>query len=176
MAKLYIANTSKQHHQFCYRLGEEKNYRTEEIPVGHQVLIGGGRLSHEQIAYILAQHEDKNLRDSTQISKIHEYVGLCYRLERPVDNDRVMLMFEQNDKYLNEGAADRREAVSAAVANRLEQRSHQIGAPLNRTEVEVREDTKGATSRIDEGFEVVREGVQRRHTGSRRNRKSRASL
>lgn len=186
MTKLYIANTSKQHVDFCYRLPDERerarlgkvkkdepapliklepNYRVEKIPVGSQVLIGGGRLTAEQVAIILDQHADKKLVDATKISRLQEYAGLCYRLDSPVDLEKVHIIFEQNDKHLNESAEDRREAVSAAVATRLEQRSHEIGAPLNRTEVEMVEDSRAPT--FATGFEVVHNNDRPSRHGNR---------
>lgn len=190
-SKLYIANTSKQHVDFTYRLRDEKkidqtktptnregdlilekNYRTEKILVGVQILVGGGKLSEKQIACIIDQYADKGLRDSTQISRLQEYSGLCYRLDRPVELEKVHLFFEQNDRHLNERAEDRREETAAAFAQGMQNRAHELHVPLARTEMEIVEDTKGgATSRVANGFEMVTEGHAPRRGNGRSGRR-----
>jgi len=193
--KLYVANTSKQHHEFCYRLIDEratklanqdkprnaegeivlqKHLRSETIQVGTQVLIGGGKLSEKNIAEILRQYEDKGLRDSTQISRLNEYVGLCYRLDRPVEIDNIQVIFEMNDQRLNERGQELRENTAAAIAQRMQDRSHELGVNLARTELETVEDTKG-TPRIAEGYEITTEGHGNRRSGRRTRRANRAN-
>lgn len=191
--KLYIANTSKQHVDFTYRLRDEKaiaktqsptnregelilekNYRTEKIPVGSQILVGGGKLNEKQVACIIEQYADKGLRDSTGISRLQEYSGLCYRFDRPVDLEKVFLFFEQNDKHMNQRADDRREETAAAFAQGMQNRAHEMRVPLARTEMETVEDTKGGgVPRVANGFEIVTEGhtPRRGETRSRRNKR-----
>lgn len=174
MAKLFIANTSKQIYDFCYRLPEEKNFRTEKIQIGQQALIGGGKFSPDQIAHIINQQADGVLTDANTISRLNLRAGLCYRLEKSVDMERIMALFEHNDKHMNSDAEGRREANAEAISKLMEDRSHELGVPLNRSEVEIVEETpkNGGTPRIATGLEVVRDGKRPNHTGRQRRGRS----
>jgi hypothetical protein len=192
MAKLYVANTSKQIVDFCYRIRDEKeyrrrgltaegeiilekNYRTEKIGVGQQILVGGGRLSEKDIACVIDQYADKGLVDSTKISRMQDFAGLCYRLDLPVAWERLHVVFESNDDKLNDRAAVQRETSSAAIAKKLAEDAQDFGAELKRSEVEMKEDSREATGKFAEGFETVGDGVKPRHSSERRSVRARSN-
>lgn len=166
MAILYVANTSKQHHHFYYRLPEEPTARYEEIRIGTQARIGGEDLSLEIINRIIKQHEPYGLKAESDLGRTRGYVGLCYSIDKPVKMDSLLGAFESNDKALNERAEDLREETAVAVANGIQSTLEASGGTMNRAEVETVEDTRGTPS-VATGYETTREGVEPRHTGGR---------
>ncbi len=168
MASLYVANTSKQHNHFYYRLPEDPVARYEEIRIGTQARIGGD-LSHEVIQRIIKQHEVYGLRPESELKNAKGYVGLCYSVDKPVKMESLLGTFESNDVAMNERAEDRREETSAAIASGIQSTLEASGGTMNRAEVEVVEDTRG-TPKVASGYETTREGVEPRHAGNRPSR------
>jgi hypothetical protein len=169
MAALYIANTTKQHVHFYYRLPEEPTPRFDEIRVGAQARIGGD-LSHEVIQRIIKQHEPYGLRAEAELPRAKGFVGLCYSIDKPVKLDSLYGTFESNDTALNERAEERREESAAAIAEGIQSTLQASGGAVSRSEVEVVEDTRG-TPAVASGYEVVSEGTEPRH-GGKQSRKT----
>jgi hypothetical protein len=165
MPKLFVANTSKQHHDFAYRLAEDKNIRIETIRIGSQVCVGGDSLTHEMIAKIIEQHAPYGLRDAKTLSGVKDFVGLCYSIDKPVPMDNMLVLFEKNDVVLNDRAADRREDIAASIAHNTQAQMEGADVTLQRTEVEIEEQTKDGAPKVNEGFEVTGDGVTPRHPG-----------
>lgn len=170
MASLFIANTSKQHHDFAYRLPEEQNIRYETIRAGSQARIGGD-LQRETIDRIIKQHTAYGLKDVSDLPRNSAFVGLCFSIDKPVSFDTIMETFEQNDTAMNERAEDRREDVAAAISSEMQATLNANGASVQRTEVETVEDTKG-TPAVASGYETVADGVEPKR-GSKLSLKSR---
>jgi hypothetical protein len=170
MASLFIANTSKQHHHFYYRLPEDPVARFEEIRVGTQARIGGD-LTHEAIQRIIKQHENYGLRAESELKNAKGYVGLCYSIDKPVKLDSLYSTFENNDVALNDRAEDRREDSAAAIASAITDTMASAGGAVHRTEVEVVEETRGGTPKVASGYEVTAEGTEPRH-GAKSSRRS----
>lgn len=161
MAKLFIANTTKQHHDFAYRIAEERQARQETIRAGTQMAIGG-ELTHDVIVSIIQQHEAYGLRDATTISRMRDFVGLCYSIDKPVPLDNMLYTFEKNDETLNDRAANRREQAAAAIAQNIQSSAAELGVRVPRTEVETVEETRGQPN-VDNRFEILEQGVNSRH-------------
>lgn len=173
MATLYIANTSKQHHQFMYRLPEQQIPRSDIIRIGAQMRIGD--LSREQIDHIIKQHQRYGLKSVDELQRNRDYIGLLYSIDKPVplNNERVLGdTFAHNDEVLNDKAKDRREEAAVAVAENIQNTMQHHGVEVPRAEVEVVEDTRG-TPKVADGYEVVREGTRPRHEGRRSGRAER---
>lgn len=157
--KLYIANSTKQHHYFHYN-HPGKGRRHPLIKAGSQVLIGDD-LSADQIALIVNQYEIYGIRNVAEMSRLHGFVGFSYSIDKPVPVDAMLSLYEINDSALNERARERRTeeaaAVSDAVADSLA-RQGGVDRELMRPEhleIQNREDTDGKPS-ISEGVEVGR--------------------
>lgn len=174
MSVLYIANTSKQHHQFMYRLSAQQFPRPVDIRIGQQVRL---ELSREDIDKILHQHRRYGLRSVKELALNRDYVGLCYNIDAPVplDNERLIFeTFDHNDTVLNARADDRREEAAVAIASDITNVMQAHGVTVPRAEVEMIEETRGRPS-VATGYEVTAEGVPSRHKGqvsSRANKKN----
>lgn len=166
MASLYIANTSKQHHDFAYRLPEEISVRRQMIPVGGQIRVGGD-MSLELIERIIKQHQPYGLKAVSDLTRNRDYVGLCYSIDKPVqlNSDRVMSdTFEKNDSVLDARAEDRREEAAVAIADQIQGTMRDHGVAVPRAEVEIVEETRG-TPKIASGYEVMNGAAGSRHNG-----------
>jgi hypothetical protein len=171
MSDLYIANTSKQNHLFCYRLPENPSFRTQEIPPGGQVRLPGD-LSTDEVRRIIDHHKQYGLVDSRELSRADGFVGICYSLGAPVNIDAILGTFERNDGELNDRAQERRDETAAAIASSMSER---LGVRVARAEVEQVEsgtvtgpvrDTSSPQFAV--GSEVVADNVAPRHPGKQR--------
>ncbi len=168
MPKLYIANTSKQHHLLLVRLPEESKVISQDIRAGQQVVVGNRNLTQADVDYVVSKQTRYGLKPVAELHRNHAFVGLLYSVDKPVQLDHIYSTFEQNDDALNEKASTRREHEAASIASRIQETMASMGVDVPRAEVTVVEDTRGQSPRIAEGFEVVAEGVTPRHGGKRR--------
>lgn len=167
MPRLFVANLSKQYHEFHYSRLEKKN-TVITIPVGQQRQIGGD-LSPEDVALIVGHHARYGLVSVNEIKNRREFTGLCYRIGDPVAIETFYESYEKNDEALDERSADIRQEAATAMANQIEET---LRTPIHRTEVEMVEQTPG-TPKIAEGIEVVAEGTTPRHEPQRGNARRR---
>lgn len=168
--QLFVANTTKQHHDFTYRLPEDKNTRMETIKAGTQLAVGGD-LPSNIVAEIIKQHAPYGLRDANELSRLDDYVGLCYNIGKPVPLENMLFLFDSNDKQLDSRAVERRETEAVAIAQTVETMGRETGTPVRRTEIETQESTVGgAEPKLNSGIEVPREGVPPRHLDTDRVR------
>jgi len=75
---------------------------------------------------------------------------------------------------LDETAEERREDAAAAIAAQNQSRVGDAGVRVARTEVEMSEATSGNPT-INNGFEILAEGVEPRHGGRQGRRAKRAN-
>lgn len=161
MPILYIGNTTKQHHEFLYRLPGEAGVKTQRIESGGQARIYNPA-PMDVLAYIIKQHEHYGLVQENEVPTTKEFIGLCFSIDRPVDLDRLLHAFDHNNTVMDETAIDRREGVAAAIAAELESAT---GLPMRNVTVQLKEDVKqGATPRLDTGMEVTRDPSAARHS------------
>jgi len=162
--KLYVANTSKQHHDFICRLPEATRTLTVRIPAGRQVQVGPD-LSAGSIDAIIAQHSRYGMIDAREALKRHGYAGLCYSVDKPVSNTQFAAAYHANEEALQEQAEENRENAAAAIAQSIDENT----GGLAHLDVKVSEVTKpGETPRVNSGIEVTRDGTAPRHGGKTR--------
>src|SRR5271155_2987089 len=131
MPKLWIANTTKQIHTFCYRpkigaggksaedgilrpvFGE---MRQQSIPVGGQICVGGADgISDEEIKVILNQH--KHIVEFKDLNRVKGFQGMCYRIgSDPVPIGEIMERIETNDEVRTQQNEDRQTATTLGIA------------------------------------------------------------
>lgn len=164
MTVLYVANTTKQHHVFAYRLPEEMSPRYETINAGSQVRISGDKISSESIEFILNQYRRYGIKEAREIAGKPGFAGLVYSVDKPVVLDTLLTQYEENDVAMNDKASERREQVAAAIASDVNRISQEQGtSPISRIEVETSTDSPGdLPGTVAEGFEIPREGVEPR--------------
>lgn len=161
MALLYVANTTKQHHEFLYRIPGEVSVRKQKIVSGGQERIYND-VGIDILMAIVAQHVPYGMKDELDAKNTRDIAPLVFSIGKPVNLDRLLQAFDQNDTVMDEVAGDRREEVAAAIASDLEA---QIGVEMTNVTVEIKEDTKpGETARVNSGVEVTRNPETARHS------------
>lgn len=160
MPRLYIANCTKQDHLFLANLPERpgNSHIKQFIKAGQQIALDG--LESNVIEDIVRQHEPYGLRCADEISRIRDFVGQCYRVDKPVPLDAMLSTFETNDSALDELAAKRRQVEAAAISEGIAENLSRITGHEKETvrpvrlEMQTVEDTKDTPS-IAAGVEVV---------------------
>jgi hypothetical protein len=140
MSSLYIGNTTKQIHEFHYRVPEVEGVRIQQIPIGGQVLISG-TLSTPQIDYIVKQHEKYGLVRADEVDRTRPFIGLCWS-DRPITAIKLERALRHNDDVLADRGREMRERGAIAEHNRLENNLAESGRPelLRGLEVSVQEE------------------------------------
>lgn len=171
MTTLYIANTSKQYHQFIYRRPESQATAPPlEIPPGQQRAIGTN-LTQADVDYIIRHHTKYGMVPAKEAAKTKNFVGLCYSVDKPVSEDNLEVAFDHNEAVLQAIADVNRENTAVAITKSLEDTLESTHSPvkIGRVEVEVSQETKvGETQKVNAGVEVVREGTAPRRGGKAR--------
>lgn len=170
---LYICNTTKQHHDFTYKIPGERQFRLEPIRAGQQVRLPINFPDH--IAKeVINQHIPYGLRDASKMSTLKDFVGLCYSIDTPIRLDRIHEVYAHNDVVQEEKAEELRELTATSIAQGISNKMASMGVQVPHTEFELREEepTKNPQP-MAKGYEVTREGVAPRHGGKSSKRSKR---
>ena len=159
--KLYIANCTKQNHDFTYRLPEDGRLKVQSIPMGGQAIVLRPDATPEVLRAILEQHVHYGLVDVSAIDRTSGFIGLCYSFDKPVDMEKIMRAHEKNELVLVEQGAQIRRDTAAAMSDAI---SRDTNGAVNRLEFEVVEIEKRGedNNTMREKIEVVREGQEPR--------------
>jgi len=157
---LYVANTTKQHHDFVYRALESVALRTQRIPVGMQVKISGN-LSTPEIEYILKQHQRYGMYPVSEIDTAVGYISLLYSIDKPIPTSRIEQAIRYNDGVLTVRGKKIREESAIADSVRLEKNIEEgdLPASLRQYEASIVEENpqaRNASDPIAEGVRVTR--------------------
>ncbi|MGO0649294.1 hypothetical protein [Citrobacter freundii] len=120
--KLYIANTTKQRHDFAYRKPETGRLVYHPINAGSQAVVIDG--TRAEIDLIIQQHAEYGLIDATNIDQNRIYIGLCYSIDKPVASKVIEKAMRDNDSHLNRAAHDRRQASVLATDSALSEQDN----------------------------------------------------
>lgn len=147
MTTLYIANTSKQHHDFVFRIASEnQRTRVQKILMGEQVRIYRDT-DVETIDSIIKQHEQYGLVDASKIDQRKPFIGLCYSVDKPIKVEKFMYASEHNDDVLiDQGREIRKEQAAATYASFEEN----LPATMRQLSTEVVEETDSSDRGMNE--------------------------
>jgi hypothetical protein len=135
MADLYVANCSKQDHDFTFTLPEKRNHDMVKIRAGDQVRLKG--ISPEGAKAIIEHHEVYGMRSVARVQKEQGFVGLCYS-DEPIKLSGIMGAIEHNMEELKKEGEKLRD-VAAIAADQSLLNSGIDSSDLKSTIVEVRE-------------------------------------
>lgn len=174
MPTLWICNTTKQNHNFPFRIpGRGNGLRQVMIEAGKQVHLDD--LTSEEIAGILQQHARYELTDAREYSRRKGRKWLVYSIDKPVNVDQMLQTYEGNDKEMEKEAFERQVKQAAGVQDAIAESLHQMtGADKNAVrpsvEVETIEDTDDGRPSVALGVEVPSNpnAPSRRTNGGRR--------
>lgn len=168
MPRLIIANCTKQHHDFVYRIPENGQVRRQQIPMGAQMFV------HDEappriLKGIIAQHEKYGLIPASSIDQTRGFVGLCFAIDKPIDVDRIMQANEQNSSTLNDQAGELRKQLALSINDQLQ--DSDVG--VLGMDMEVREYIKPGETKTDAFAEGVAVKDPRNEARSQRGRRGR---
>lgn len=158
MPTLYIANASKQKHDFIYRIPEESNVRRQQIQPGSQIVIYQPNAPQNVLNMIIDQHKAYGLVDVADIDRSKPFVGLCYCFDKPIKVEKIMYADEHNAGVLQETSQEARKMSAAALHAAIE-RATEGGAKLESLELEVVEQNGSTEPGLNERVEVTRDGA-----------------
>lgn len=177
--KMYIANCTKQPHDFIYRLPEEGKVRKQHIKELSQTLLSGD-FNVKEIEGIIQQHKRYGFVNVGEIDQTKVFSGLCYSLDKAIPAAKMLKLLNHNVDVLVEMGKENRKEAAVAVSNEINEK---VGG-LGNLEVEIIEDTKGnrdesgieehlrITEHVGRGGELIPRGE--RETKPRRNRQRKA--
>lgn len=170
MTNLYIANTSKQHHDFTFRRAEAAFPTTIPIPAGTQALVVKDG-DTDFVDSVVEQHRRYGLVPAAEASKQKRFVGMCFSIDKPVQFKDMRVVFDKNDAVLEKQGEANVAEVAAAVNATIDSNLEQAGVPTAaaHVEVEVREEgAPGTEPVVAVGAEVVKGDKPGRRGGGRR--------
>jgi hypothetical protein len=138
MTKLYIANCTKQRHEFIYRAPEQKNPVTQVIEIGSQIMVWKDD-PRDVLLNIVEQHEHYGLIAVSEIDRTKHFVGMCYQFDKPIDVNKIMYTVENNDTVLEQRALEARKEAAQVISHSLSQVAADSGNGLNSVDVEIKE-------------------------------------
>lgn len=161
MTKLFVANCSKQRHEFIYRAPEQKNYITQVIDIGQQIMVWKDA-PRDDLALIVEQHEHYGLISVADIDRSKFFVGMCYQFDKPIDVNKIMYTVENNDAVIAERALEGRKEVATVISHSLNQVAQDAGNSLGNVDVEIKEvPLPGKEPAFSETITVQRGGRRR---------------
>ena len=118
MARLYIANLSRQDHDFWYRVPAEEGYvkqaQFRKIHKGTQQQIHN-EAPLPVLEAIVEQHRQYGLIEASEVVKTKNFIGLCFSFDHPVPIDQMHYGVDHNSGVLyDRGVRNREEAALAA--------------------------------------------------------------
>jgi hypothetical protein len=161
MPKLWIANTTKQHHHLYFRLpGRGDGLRRIIIKAGKQECIDDD-LTMDEVNSVIKQYERYAITDAREYTRRKGRVWLVYSIDKPVNIDQMLQTFDGNDKEMEKEAFDRQVRQAAAVQDGIAENLHQLTgidkeALRPSVEVETVEETDDGRPSIAMGVEVPR--------------------
>lgn len=143
--KLYIANCTKQHADFVYRIPETGKMTQQHIQAGQQILVYKDCPKHELEA-IIAQHTGYGLVSAKDVKRTHAFIGMCYSFDTPVDVETVMIAAEHNDEVLEERGQTIREELTGAIDHQVKTEAQEAGTAAKNISVEIAEEQRPGQS------------------------------
>lgn len=160
MSKLYIANVTKQHHDFAYRLpGEDMatygRMSYMRIQAGQQEQIPPGQdLPLPVLEAIVEQYRVYGIMSADDAVRTRGYVWLVFSFDKPVDMDRMHYAFDHNKGVLFDQGERQRRELAVAVGDGI---SRELNQPLREVELEVLEEAESPSAA--HGLRVVNDAA-----------------
>jgi hypothetical protein len=165
MATLFVANCTRQPHDFLYRVPGEDMQLLRRIQI-QRIEPGTQQRIHNEsplpvLEAIVEQHRKYGLILVNDVPNVREFIGLCYSFDKPVDFERLSYAVDHNQGVLQERGVLQREEAAIAIDQTIEsvredaRRQGARLAPLRGTDLELMEDADspsfGEAIRVDHG-------------------------
>ena len=152
MSVLFVANCTKQDHDFVYITPETGKPRLVRIETGSQKQIHTSD-NEMNLNAIVKQHEPYGLIPVNEVKRNRAFTGMCYSFDKPVPVDAIMVADEQNTAILEKFSDNVFKQTAVAIQDQL---SRNDEAPAFNLETEIVE--IGGQAKVAKG---VRVGDQR---------------
>lgn len=174
MAKLFVANTTRQAHDFAYQIPAEdlssfKRLSTQRIEAGTQQQIMG-EAPLVVLEAIVEQHRRYGIVSAEEAVRTRGFVGLVYSFDRPVDLERMHYALDHNRGVLFEQGEQTRREMAVSIEATFEQ---ELRRPMREVAVELLEErtlTEGSDGQMAQGLRVVHDDALRASGGVRPGR------
>lgn len=134
MTSLFIANCTKQDHDFNFRLPENQKLLSVPIPKGKQEKILGD-LSDTDIKAIVEQHHRYGLVHIDEARKVKDFAGLCYS-DKPITAKAMQNLYDHNQDVLEERGEEQRKQAAVVAQVSLDGQLQAVGQTTNAVEVD----------------------------------------
>lgn len=141
--KLYIANCSRQAHNFNYKLPEKSQSFGVVIRAGSQHVIDN---QSDIIHHIIKQHERYGLQRCDKVDKA--FSGICYAIDKPVTVGRIEENAEQKIENLDDMSQAILEANTVSLSNAIDNAVIESGNTPKPGEVQL--EIKGEAVNLDQ--------------------------
>jgi hypothetical protein len=128
MAKLYVANTSRQNHVYMYRMPESRHLRQRDIPAGCQVSFVED-FSPEELDYVVMQGSTYGMKRHDEVDRAREHIGLIYNVGKPVPLTPMRAAMDENLEVLQKTSQEALQRAAAGVEQSLMTKHEQFGHP-----------------------------------------------
>lgn len=158
MTDLYIANCTKQVHDFLYRIPENNKIFSRTIEPGSQIKITAAL---NVVESIIRQHERYAIIRASEVKNGAQFSGQIYQLDMPIDIEAIRRGIGARDTALGMQSQAAREVSAVALDDTLTRIGQQGGAKVTGVEVEIVEQPKGpadTSEKLHQRIEVQREG------------------
>lgn len=136
MAKMYVANLTKQVNIFCFYLPEVNKLQEMEIRGGTQISI---EASPEALAKIIASHRKYGLVSVADAAKDKQFSGLCYQMESVINIDHLGEVKERREEYEDARSNTMRTVAAHAVHQKINEAARETGLDAVKTVVQIEE-------------------------------------
>ena len=159
--KLFVANTSKQHFEFCYRVPGNDRVFMNKIPVGGQVMLYK-EAPIDVLEYIINQHQGHPkpfLISVDELSRHKGHIGLIYQFDKEIKASQIERKMHENDGALIERGKEIRMENAAALGVALDEQGADRGIDVGEVRTEIIEDIRtgeDTSGKIAEGVVVPR--------------------
>jgi len=172
MAKLYIANCTKQVQDFLFKIPEQTviNPYKVSIPIGGQALIYKDT-THDILDFIVEQHLKYGLLPVSEIDRSKDFIGMCFQFDKPIDVDKIKIAMSHNDNQAELRSYEQRKIAAMALSNRIDETLVGSEDKLNSIEMEITEQRKGPADnepKMVEAIQVAKPGSKAAARGAER--------
>ena len=135
MARLFVANVTKQNFMFTYRFPERSQPCTQRIEAGGQICIAPNGsntdLAQQEIDYILKQYEKYGIQEADRIDHSKgPFNGICYSVGKQISVEKLRKAVIKNEQALDRLGREMRQ--EAAVAAHSEFETKILGEPTKK--------------------------------------------
>jgi hypothetical protein len=147
MPTLIVANCTKQHHDFTYREPNSKQIRKTHIAPGGQAYV----YTNDDLNLVMSVIKPAmsyGMVPVTEIYDTHNFIGLCFSIDTPIDTDKIMETDEHNQSVQDRISDEIRQETAIAI----HESSFNQKLPITSLKTEIREE--GENKKFAKGVKI----------------------